>query len=317
MTADETTHSPAFAAGPSPAATRLGRLGVWSNVDHLSGRQVVDFGRRVEALGFDTLWIQEGAGREPFALLGGLAGATDRVTLAVGIASIYARDAAASHAGALTVDELSGGRFVLGLGVSHAFRVEEQRGHAYLAPLPTMRAYLEAYAAAPYQAPRPVEDPPIVLAALRERMLGLAATATDGAFPYFVPAGYVGRARAMIDRAAQSAGRTARPALIVSLAVLVETNANAARAVGRRYTEHYVRLPNYRANLLESGFDESDLAGAGSDRLVDEVVAWGDVGRIQARIDGLYASGADHVAIIPLGPDGRHAHVPALEALGG
>lgn len=299
----------------SPAGRRVGRLGVWSNVDHLSWPDLEAFARRVEVLGYDTLWIQEGAGREPFATLGALALATERITLAVGIASIYARDAAAAHAGALTLDEMSGGRFVLGLGVSHVFRVEGQRGHTYLPPVPTMTAYLDAYEAAPYQAPLSPEQPPVVIAALRRRMLELAASRADGAFPYFVPVDYVRRARQTVDRAAVAAGRTARPVVVVSLPVLLETDPVAARAAARRYTEHYVKLPNYRNNLLESGFDEEDLVVPGSDRLVDAVVAWGTVEQARERIEALHAAGADHVAIVPLSPSGRHADLSVTAAM--
>jgi probable F420-dependent oxidoreductase len=301
----------------SPASVHLGRLGVWSNVDHLSGREVLAFARRVEDLRFDALWVQEGAGREPFALLGALLQATDRITLGVGIASVYARDAMAARGGALTLGELSSGRFVLGLGVSHVSRVEGQRGQTYLPPIPTMRAYLDAYAAAPYLAPRPVPEPPVVVAALRRRMLELAATRSDGAFPYFVPVDYVARARETIDRAAIDAGRAARPALIVSVPAILESDPEAARETARRYTESYLKQPNYRTNLLECGFDEHDLAGAGSDRLVDALVAWGDADGVRLRIAGYQAAGADHVAIIPLAPDGRHASLPVLEALAG
>jgi len=288
---------------------------VWSNFDHLAGSELVAFARRVEALGFDALWIQEGAGREPFATLGALVMATERITLGVGIASIYARDAAASHAGALTLAELSGGRFVLGLGVSHAFRVEGQRGHTYLPPLRTMRAYLEAYGEAPYQARRPVDEPPIVLASLRQGMLELAATRTDGAFPYFVPVDYVGRARETLDRAAAEAGRSDQPALVAALAVVLEADPTIARGIARRFTEPYLKLPNYRNNLAECGFSEEDLAPPGSDRLVDSIVAWGWPPDLRARIDALHGAGADHVAMIPLGPDGRHASIPVIEAI--
>lgn len=306
--------SPAFTED-SPASRRLGRFGVWSNLDHLSGSELVTFAKRVEALGFEALWIQEGAGREPFATLGALVMATERITLGVGIASIYARDAAASHAGALTLAELSGGRFVLGLGVSHAFRVEGQRGHTYLPPLGTMRSYLDAYRDAPYQAQRPADEPPVVLAALRRRMLELAATRTDGAFPYFVPVDYVVRARETVDRAALDAGKTVRPTLVVALAVVLEADSAVARGIARRFTEPYLKLPNYVNNLTECGFPEEDLSPPGSDRLVDALVVWGGVPDVLARIDAFHAAGADHVALIPLDADGRHGSLPVLEAI--
>jgi probable F420-dependent oxidoreductase len=301
----------------SSATRLLGRFGVWSNFDHLTGPELMAFAGRVEALGFDTLWLNEVSGREPFTALGALAVTTSRVTLGLGIASVYARDAAAAHAGALTLAELSGGRFVLGLGVSHAFHVETQRGQEYLPPLPKMRGYLDAYAAAPYRAPRPAGDPPVIVAALRRQMLRLAATRTDGAFPFLVPADYLARARQMLDQAAIGAGVTRRPTLVVAMAAVLQSDPVAARATARRWMERYLTLPNYRNNLLECGFDEEDVAAAGSDRLVDAVVAWGSAAEIRARIDACHAVGVDHVALIPLSSDGRQADVAVIEAVAG
>ena len=165
----------------------IGPAGVWSNFDRLPGHEVVAFARSAEAAGYDTFWTQETAGRDPFTLLGHLAGQTERIGLAVGIAVIYGRDPVAMRAGAATVHELSGGRMLLGLGSSHRDTVSEVRGHAYRGPLTVMREYLDAYEAAPYRGPEPHGRPPVVLAALRPRMLALAATATVGAFPYLVP----------------------------------------------------------------------------------------------------------------------------------
>ncbi|HXG40937.1 MAG TPA: hypothetical protein VNJ28_08340, partial [Candidatus Limnocylindrales bacterium] len=104
---------------------------------------------------------------------------------------------------------------------------------------------------------------------------------------------------------------------IVSLAALIETEPSAARAAARRYTSGYLGMPSYRNNLLECGFAEDDLEPPGSDRLVDAIVAWGDAAAIGRRIEALHAAGADHVAVVPLRPDGRHAHLPVLEALAG
>jgi probable F420-dependent oxidoreductase len=295
-------------------AAPIGPAGVWSNFDRLSGAEVLGFATAAEAAGYDAIWTQETAGRDPFALLAGLAAVTRRIRLGVGIAVVYGRDAVAMRAGAATVHELSGGRMVLGLGASHRDTVSEVRGHEYAPPLRAMRDYLEAYAGATYRGPRPHGDPPVVLAALRRRMLHLAATRADGAFPYLVPRPYLASARRLLDDAAAEAGRP-RPTLVVSQAVLLERAPAAARAAAHRYLDRYLGLPNYRANLLESGFGEEDLAPPGSDRLVDALVAWGEPASVRARLRGMLQAGADHVALIPLTAEGLHADRATMEAL--
>ncbi|MFI5262576.1 MAG: LLM class flavin-dependent oxidoreductase [Candidatus Limnocylindrales bacterium] len=295
--------------------TTLGALGIWSGLDGLTADQVTEHARRVEAGGYDTLWINETTGREPFALLGALSQLTSRVTIGLGIASIYARDAVAAHAGARAMADLSGGRFVLGLGVSHPERVGPQRGHDYLAPVPTMARYLDAYDAAPYTAPLPAQEPPLILAALRRRMVELAASRTDGTFPFFVPVSYIRRARAWADDAAGGAGRAVRPLLVVALPVVLDSDPATGLAAARIYARWYLSLTNYRANLLECGYTEDDLAAPGRERVVRDIVAIGDRAVIGARVAAMREAGADHVALIPIGPDGKVPYGPAIEAL--
>jgi probable F420-dependent oxidoreductase len=298
----------------APPQLELGAAGVWSNFDRLSAAEVIGFARRAERLGYDTLWTQETAGRDPFALLAHLAAHTDRLRLGVGIAVIYGRDPVAMHAGAATVHELSGGRMLLGLGASHRDTVSEVRGHEYGRPLSATRAYLERYRQAAYRAPLPHGEPPVVLAALRHRMLGLAATSADGAFPYLVPVEYVASARRTLDEQAALAGRP-RPQLIVSLACLVEPDPAHARAAARSYLDRYLGLPNYVGNLRACGFAEDELARPGADRVVDSLVAWGDAVAVRARLRGVLDAGADQVAMIPLNAEGRHADLETMEAL--
>jgi probable F420-dependent oxidoreductase len=295
-------------------APAIGPAGVWSNYDRLPSAEVVAFARAAEAAGYDTLWTQETAGRDPFALLGYLAAHTQRITLGVGIAVVYGRDAVAMRAGAATVHELSGGRMVLGMGASHRDTVSEVRGHAYGSPLSVMRDYLEAYRSADYRGQRPHGEPPVLLAALRPRMLALAGSQADGAFPYLVSADYVPGARRTLDEAAEVAGRP-RPILVVSQACLLQTDAEAARRAARRYLERYLDLPNYVANLRAAGFSEGELALPGADRLVDALVAWGDADALRARLRAVLDAGADQVALIPLTAEGLHADHATMEAL--
>ena len=128
---------------PRSLTVRIGPAGVWSSFDRLPAGEVLDFAGAAEAAGYDTFWTQETAGRDPFALLAGVAGVTRRIGLGVGISVIYGRDPVAMRAGASTVHELSGGRMLLGLGASHRDTVSEVRGHDYAPPLTAIDASSE------------------------------------------------------------------------------------------------------------------------------------------------------------------------------
>ena len=122
---------------------KLGRLGAWYSTDKLSGpAQIADFVKTVERLGYDTLWYPESRGNESFSVAGYMLSQTGTLKIGSSIASIYARDAFTSKRGMITLNDLYGGRFILGLGVSHVPMVEGIRGHVYEKPVPAMRAYL-------------------------------------------------------------------------------------------------------------------------------------------------------------------------------
>jgi probable F420-dependent oxidoreductase len=299
-----------------PRDLGLGRIGVWGHLDSLPASGLRAYASRVEALGYGTLWVPETVGREPFTLLGLLAGATSSLYLGTSIASIWGRDAQAARMAAETLQEATGGRFVLGLGVSHPHLAQKLRGHTWDRPLEHMRAYLAAYRAAVYKGPTDpsAPPPPILVAALRERMLALAATAADGAFPYLVTADRVAWARARLDAAAEAAGRP-RPTLAVALPVVVEVDPTLAREAARGYLAPYLRTPAYQAAWAAQGFGEQDWQTPGSDHLIDALVAWGAMPELIARVAAFHAAGADHIALIPLDPAGLTEHLPALEAL--
>ena len=274
---------------------KLGKIGVWAWLDHLSAPEAAAFAAELEAWGYGALWIPEAVGRDPFALIGYLAARTEKLVLATGIASIYARDALTMRAARETLGEASQGRFVLGLGVSHAPMVTGLRKHEYGKPIETMRGYLEAIAAATYVGPSPAEPVPIVLAALRPKMLALSRDATRGAHPYFVPPEHTARAREILGKGAW---------LCPEQMVLLETDAAKARASARQNMLLYLGLPNYRNNLKTLGFTDADLDNGGSDRLVDAIVAWGDEKVIGDRIQAHLDAGADHVCIQSFPTDG-------------
>jgi probable F420-dependent oxidoreductase len=295
----------------------LGRLGVWGHLDSLPVDAACDYARRVEELGFGTLWVPETVGREPFTLLGLLTSGTSSLLLGTSIVSIWGHDPQTTRMAAQTLQEATAGRFVLGLGVSHPHLAERLRGHHFERPLTRMREFLAAYASAVYKGPMADGSPevPILLAALRERMLSLAATDADGAFPYLVTAERVARMRGALDAAADVAAPDRRPLLAVSMPAALSTDPVAARAVGRAYLAPYLRTPTYHASWTLQGFSEADWQKPGSDALVDAMVAWGDVEQLHARVARLTDAGADHVAIIPLAADGTTENLDLLEAL--
>ena len=288
----------------------LGRLGVWGHLDSLAAPDAIAYARRAEELGYQTLWVPETVGREPIALLSMLAGATDAINLGTSIVNIWGRDAQAARMAALTIAEASGGRFVLGLGVSHPHLAARLRGHQFERPLSRMRDYLAAYRAAVYRGPLAdgADEPPVLVAALRERMVDLAATDADGALPYLVTAERVAWIRGRLDAAAG-----ARPRLAVTLPAVIGDPSD--RAAARAYLTPYLRTPTYHASWELQGFDAADWEAPGSDRLVDAMVAIGPVALVRERIAAMLASGADHVAIIPLAADGTTEQAATLEQL--
>jgi probable F420-dependent oxidoreductase len=283
--------------------SRIGRLGVWTWLDHLSAREAAAFAGRLESWGYGALWVPEAVGRDPFSFLGFLCARTERLVFATGIANIYARDAMTMRAVRETLAEASEGRFLLGLGVSHAHLVAGVRKHEYKKPVSTMRAYLEAMEGALYMGKAPAEPAPLVIAALREKMLGLAREKTQGAHPYFVPPEHTARARKILGPDAW---------LCPEQMVLRVTDATKAREIARQHMKVYVGLPNYQNNLKWLGFDDADFQNGGSDRLVDAIVAWGDDDVIAARIRAHHEAGADHVCIQPFRPDGQPGPDEAL-----
>ena len=297
--------------------TELGQVGAWGHLDSLPVSQLRAYARHVEELGYGTLWMPETVGREPFTALGLLAGETRRMLLGTGIVSIWGHDAESTRMAAMTLAEATGGRFVLGLGVSHPHLAGKLRGHEYEKPLTRMREFLAAYRSAVYKGPMTTPDPgepPVLLAALRERMLGLAATEADGAFPYHYAPERVAWARGVLDRAAEEAGRS-RPLLAISMPAVLGDQPGPARDAARAYLTPYLRTPNYQASWELQGFGPEDWEKSGSDRLVDAMVAWGSAEKLRESLAELHAAGADHVAVIPLDANGVTEHLPVLEAL--
>jgi probable F420-dependent oxidoreductase len=275
----------------------LGRIGIWTAaLDAHSSSQAQEAAQELETMGYPVLWINEATGRDPFVLATLLLAATSTLKLATGIANVYARDAMTTAACQKTLAEAFPGRFLLGLGVSSPVLVEKVRKHSYDKPLSYLKSYLAAMDEAMFNAVGPAEEPGRVLAALGPRMLELSATRANGAHPYLTTPDHTRQAREIIGPDAL---------LAPEQMVVLETDPGTARAIGRAAVGFYLRAPGYLANLRRLGFTDEDWTDpkAASDRLVDAVVAWGDLDTIVGRVAEHHDAGADHVCLQVLRSD--------------
>lgn len=275
----------------SLARRRLGRVGVWlSSLGPMPAQAEREQVQRIEELGYPTLWITESQ-KEAFAHAGLVLSSTRSLTVATGIANIWARAPETAVSGANALADAFAGRFVLGVGIGHSrFTPQYQR------PVETTRAYLDRMLSVAHDGPQPAEPVPWLVAALRPKMLELAATRAQGSHPYLVPPEHAAVARAALGPDAL---------LAPELTVVLDPDPETARATARAFLALYLTLPNYTNNLRALGFTDADLSGAGSDRLVDAVVAWGDEEAIRRRVEDHLAAGADHVAVQPVTSGGR------------
>ncbi|MEU6734581.1 TIGR03620 family F420-dependent LLM class oxidoreductase [Streptomyces physcomitrii] len=281
-----------------------GPVGLWtSTLDGLSPGEAAETVAALDEQGWDSLWCGEAYGREAFTAAQWYLGASRRMAVGTGIASIYGRDALAAAAAGRTLHAAYGGRFLLGLGVSHAPLVERLRGHDYGRPLAAMRAYLDALDAAPALVAGESEAPPRLLAALGPRMLELARDRAQGAHPYLVTPEHTARAREILGGAA---GETPAPLLVVEQAAVVDPAADRDpetwRSRARAHLEIYTGLPNYRASWRRQGFTEEDFVRGGSPRLAEALVTRG-LDATRARVREHLEAGATSVVVQVLGAD--------------
>ena len=267
---------------------RLGRVGVWSFALQANPFPVSTAALRAyEALGYRSVWFPESVGsKEAFAHAALLLGASERLVVGTGIANIHARDGVAMALGGRTLEEAYPGRVALGIGVSHAPSVTA-RGGVYGKPIEQMTAYLDAMDGAPWSGPA-AERPPLLLAALGPRMLELAGERTDGAHPYFVPVEHTRIARERLG---------ANAVLVVEVTAVIDSDPTRGRETARTFATRYLGLPNYANNLRRLGYSDEDVAGGGSDRLLDAVVVQGNASAVADRVRAHLDAGADHVVV--------------------
>jgi probable F420-dependent oxidoreductase len=273
-----------------PETVAIGRVGIRSR-EIAEGEigEAVQASRELEDLGFGAIWLNAHAvlerGEE-------LARATDRIVFASSVASIWSyrpRDLADAFG---RLDDGRPGRFLLGIGVSHAPIVAQTApGQVYGKPVASMNAWLDEMDCLPGGVPVSKR----IVAAIWPRMLGVAAKRSLGSHPYLVPVGHSRAARELLGP---------DPLLAPGHVAVVETNPDRARQIGRTHINNpYLRLPNYARNWLRHGLRPTDLEDGGSDRLVDELVAWGSPEAVVEKIGGHFAGGASHVALQVIGEE--------------
>lgn len=266
-----------------------------TRTDGFAVRELDALARRVEDLAFDSLWVTEFNGRDPYTTAAHLLARTEHLTIATGIANVYSHDAVVAAQNRQALAELSGGRFALGLGVSHP-PMAAIHGLEWVAPLTKMRTYLDTMDATRVDAPAPATPAPIWLAANGPRLLELVAERLDGANTYLLPPAHTVRARGILG---------ADKRLNVVLPCCLCEDPERARKIARSALAIYLPLPAYQKEWRACGFDESDWSGGGSDRLIDGIVAWGDDSRIRARIGEYEEAGASHVVVSAYNTEGK------------
>ena len=267
----------------------LGGVGLWApGFREGEPGEVRDAVAELEGLGYTALWMPGGAGGPILERAQLLVDATMTITIATGILNIWAHepdDVATAHA---SIELRAQGRFLLGLGVSHAPMVDRVAPGGYSKPLSKMRSHLDALDAQP----TPVPPSERVLAALGPKMLDLARERAAGAHPYFVPVAHTRFARERLGP---------EPLLAPEQGVVLDEDPAAAKAKAREHVARYLQLPNYTNNLLRHGLTEDDLRDGGSDRLLDAIVVTGGVEAVARRIAEHREAGADHVCLQVLG----------------
>jgi probable F420-dependent oxidoreductase len=271
--------------------SRLGRVGIWMPPPERIGADAAETAAAVEDAGFTSLWVGGGnPDPDAFARLRTQLAGSGQLIVATGIANVWAWQPGGLRAAAESLATDFPGRFILGLGVSHAPAVEAL-GHTYARPLAKMEKFLDELDHPAFHGGER-ELPPIVLAALGPKMLELARDQALGSHPYFTTPQHTRFAREVLGSA---------PLLVPELAFTLADDPSAGAATARGYADRYLKLPNYTRNLERFGFGAADFAGGGSDRLISQVIPNGRVALRQLIKDHLEA-GADHVVIQPLDP---------------
>jgi probable F420-dependent oxidoreductase len=275
---------------PSAAATALGlgAVGIWSApIRFAPAGAGITAAAELERLGFSAVWVPGGVDSGVLQKLDALLTATSSISVGTGILNIWKHEPADVAAWWNGQSPQRKKRIILGLGVSHGPLI----GESYQRPLARMRVFLDGLQAAGMPLDR------VCLAALGPKMLEMAGQRTSGAHPYLVSVRHTAFARKMLGP---------RALLAPELGVVLEHSPVKAREIARETLRQYLRFPNYANNWLRDGFTQQDLDSL-SDRLVDSLIAWGDIDAIAARVREHLDAGADHVCLQVISAGGMRA----------
>jgi probable F420-dependent oxidoreductase len=274
---------------PVDLVPNLGRFGVWT-----FGAPKPDQAVEIEKLGYGAVWIG-GSPAGDLNYVDPILEATETLQVATGIVNVWTAKAEQVAEAYHRIEDAHPGRFLLGVGIGHPEHTEEYRN-----PYDVLVEYLDALDAAKVPTSR------MVIAALGPKVLKLSAKRSAGAHPYLTTPEHTGLARNII-------GKTVF--LAPEHKVVLTTDAEEARRIGRETVAFYLNLSNYLNNWKRLGFTDEDVAKPGSDKLIDAVVAHGTPEAIAARLTEHFDAGADHVTIQVLG--GWDKLLPTLSELAG
>lgn len=265
--------------------TRLSGTGIWSGALRYGDlATAAAMSTELESLGYSALWLPD-VGGDLFGALANVLGSTSTTTVATGILNVWMRTPEETAAQHVALTAAHGDRFLCGIGISHRPFIDMVNAPGtYQNPVATMAEFLDGLDAAEV----PLASNDRLLAALGPKMLELARTRTAGTHPYLVTPELTAKAREGIGPNGLVASEQG---------VVLDANPTSARATARLHLNTYLALPNYSNNWKRQGFTDEDLAGGGSDRLVDALVVWGDEATIAARVQEQRDAGADHVCI--------------------
>jgi probable F420-dependent oxidoreductase len=271
----------------------LGRFGIYTfDFEYQPAVQMRESIQELEQLGWPAFWMPELLGREALTHAGYLLSSTDQICIVNAIAQIWSREARWAHGASLLLTDAYPDRYVLGLGFGGSERPATT-------PIAAMTNYLDEMAVQETPNPRPSSPIRRILAAYGPKMLALARDRADGALTYHVNVAHTAHAREILGPDAF---------LGVEHAVLFESDADKARAIAREHLHPYLHTKYNIAKFRRLGYSEDEISsGGGSDRIVDDLVFWGELDTIVEKLHGHLAAGADHVAVQVIGIEPGHS----------